>query len=281
MTANCTRCSGRQSMLAPTSSQTEGPFRLGTTAHKAGRSTPSRTPQVILTVAITAPVFPALTTPEARPSRTRVAATLMEESFLRRNAVTGDSSIPTASLACTISIGNPSARCLASSVSMSLRRPTRIRCAPYSRAARTDPATGWAGAKSPPIASMAILISTQVPSRARTGPAGRARKGPPGMCRMGSGRRGAALRGPASDLADLDDLPPLVIPAVRADPVRQLVLLAVRTLRRHSRARVTSFRVRHRFVLATLKEVLQEPESRILGPHLRARAGAGVEVGSA
>ena len=163
ITANCTRCSGLQSMLAPTSSQTEGPLRFGTTAHKAGRSTPSRTPQIILTVVITAPVFPALTTPAARPSRTRVAATRMEESFLRRKAVTGDSCISTTSLAWTISIGSPPARCFTSSDSIASLRPTRMSRAPYSRAARTAPATGFEGAKSPPIASMAIDISTCAP----------------------------------------------------------------------------------------------------------------------
>ncbi len=150
-------------MLAPTSSQTDGPLRFGTTAHRAGRSTPSRTPQIILTVVITAPVFPALTTPAARPSRTRVAAMRMDESFFRRKAVTGDSCISTTSLACTISIGSPRARCLASSDSIASLRPTRMSRAPYSRAARTAPATGFEGAKSPPIASMAIDISTCAP----------------------------------------------------------------------------------------------------------------------
>ena len=47
----------------------------------------------IFTVAITAPVFPALTTPETVPSRISRAATRIDESFFRRAAVAADSSI--------------------------------------------------------------------------------------------------------------------------------------------------------------------------------------------
>src|SRR5439155_365235 len=155
MTANCTRCSGLQSMLAPTSSQTDGPLRFGTTAHRAGRSTPSRTPQIILTVVITAPVFPALTTPAARPGTARAG----------RQAGGGEAS-------------RPGRRC---------GRPN-----------------------------------------------------------------------PVLDLADLYDYASLVEPAMTADPVRQLVLLAVGAFRKDrtsesvvgaslvaARARVTAFRIRH------------------------------------
>jgi len=50
----------------------------------------------------------------------------------------------------------------------------------------------------------------------------------------GRGLCGPAVRAaePVLDLADLDDFPSLVVPAMRADPVRQLVLLAVRAFRK-------------------------------------------------
>src|SRR5207247_4601322 len=101
---------------------------------------------------------------------------------------------------------------------------------------------------------------------------GATRPGWSGWLRVG----GAPARAPdpASDLADLDDFPPLVISAVRADPVWQFVLLAVRALRKGRAgqgvvgaplvpacARVTSFRIRHRCVLVALEEIFQDPES--------------------
>src|SRR3546814_6800493 len=56
-----------------------------------------------LAVAINAPVLPAETTAWARPSRTRLIATRIDESFLVRKAFDGDSSIEITSLAgCTL-----------------------------------------------------------------------------------------------------------------------------------------------------------------------------------
>src|SRR6185503_15633948 len=107
-----------------------------------------------------------------------------------------------------------------------------------------------------------------------------------------TGRRGRDGRLPvASGLADLDDFPPLVVAAMRTDPVRQLRLVAIRALRKDgtgqsvvgtplvaARARMTSFGIRHRLVLkVTLEEALEDPEARILGPLLRAGTGPRVQ----
>src|SRR5439155_3696087 len=81
MIANCSRCEGLQSTLAPTSRSTAAlPCEVGKTAASAGLSTPCNIPSTIFTVVITAPVLPALITPSAFPGCTRRAATRMEES---------------------------------------------------------------------------------------------------------------------------------------------------------------------------------------------------------
>lgn len=55
----------------------------------AGRSTPGARPMVNMAQARVAPEWPAEMTPSAKPSRTRLQATWMEESFLRRSASVG------------------------------------------------------------------------------------------------------------------------------------------------------------------------------------------------
>ena len=90
MTANCTRCSGLESTLAPTSSKTEmPPLALGNGAARATRSTDSSVPNKNLATVMTAPVFPALTRPSALASRTSRAATCTELSFFLRKACAG------------------------------------------------------------------------------------------------------------------------------------------------------------------------------------------------
>ena len=61
----------------------------------AGRSMPGRVLSTKRAVAISAPVLPALTQASASPPLTRSMATRIEESFLPRSAVAGDSSMPT------------------------------------------------------------------------------------------------------------------------------------------------------------------------------------------
>src|SRR5256885_463036 len=59
----------------------------------AARSTPGRVPSTKCAIAVSAPVLPALTHAQARPSCTRSTATRIEVSFLRRIASRGLSSI--------------------------------------------------------------------------------------------------------------------------------------------------------------------------------------------
>ena len=76
-----------QEALAPTSRSTVPlPLSVGKIPARAGRSTDGSVPRMSLAVAMTAPVLPALTSPCALPSRTRRAATLTDESRLRRTA---------------------------------------------------------------------------------------------------------------------------------------------------------------------------------------------------
>ena len=63
----------------------------------AGRSIPGMVLSTNLAIAINAPVLPALTQAPAAPSLTRLMATRMEESFLLRKALEGDSCISTSS----------------------------------------------------------------------------------------------------------------------------------------------------------------------------------------
>src|SRR3546814_20304213 len=65
----------------------------------AGRSMPLSIFSTNLAVAINAPVLPAETTAWARPSRTRLIATRIDEDFLVRKAFDGDSSFEISSLA--------------------------------------------------------------------------------------------------------------------------------------------------------------------------------------
>src|SRR5262245_18412600 len=201
------------------------PVWVGSTAAMAGRSTPSIAPSTILLATRTAPVLPALTRPRALPSFTRRQATRIELSFFFRRASDGGSSMSTVSEACTISMSFGEAPTRASSRTRSGSRPTRIGCRPSSRTAWTAPSTMFAGAKSPPIASTAILTgSRSKDSRAsgsRSEPTARPR---PGGCRL-------SRTDHASAFGDGDDRAALVVAAMRARPMRQPVLVAIRALR--------------------------------------------------
>src|SRR2546426_5835890 len=140
---------------------------------------------------------------------------------------------------------------------MAGRSPTRMTEAPNSRTAATAPATTTAGPWSPPMASTATF---------RLGP------------------------------FDGDDLPTLVVAAVRADSVRQLDLAALRTERARrrgelvvraalapARLRVASFRQRHGGVSlarASRREVSEHGQPRV-GRAIPASAGHHVPVAAA
>ena len=97
ITANCSSCSGEQFTLAPRSSTVVTPFRVGSCEAIAGRSTPGSVFSTNREIAISAPVLPAETQASARPSLTRLIATRIDESFLRRSASAGGSCISTTS----------------------------------------------------------------------------------------------------------------------------------------------------------------------------------------
>ena len=156
MTAKSRRWIGLLSTLAPTSSSTVCPFGFGSTAASAGRSTPGTVPITILPTAMAAPVLPAVTMAWARPSCTSSAQRRRDERRLRRIGVIAGSSMPTTSSAWTISIRPPSPPSFLSSASMRARSPTRRIGQPSSVAARNAPSTADCGAKSPPMASIAI-----------------------------------------------------------------------------------------------------------------------------
>ena len=156
-------------MFAPASSSSSGRrgMRVGRTVAIAGRCTPLMRPRLRIALVATAPELPAETNASARPSFTRRIATLIEQSFFLRTAVTGLSSISATSgawmtssvpffVAAATSLGY-----LASSASICSLTPTR-KTLTSSRpaAASTPPRTISPGALSPPIASRAMRVIT-------------------------------------------------------------------------------------------------------------------------
>ena len=131
-------------------------MRLGRTVASAGRSTPSIIPTTIFAQTMAAPVCPAETSPWARPSRTQLAATRIDELRFLRIGVVAGSSIVTTSDASTISMSGPEYPASRTSTSSSAARPTSRQVMPNSRTAAIAPSTLTRGASSPPIASTAI-----------------------------------------------------------------------------------------------------------------------------
>ncbi len=78
---------------------------FGKAAASAGRSTEGSVPITNRATVMAAPVFPAVTSASALPSRTRCAATCSELPFFRRNAWEGESVMVMTSSALTISMG--------------------------------------------------------------------------------------------------------------------------------------------------------------------------------
>ena len=66
---------------------------MGWTVRMAGLSTPGMLPRVKMAKAMAAPELPAETTPSTLPSFSRVKALFMDESFFRRRAIDGESSM--------------------------------------------------------------------------------------------------------------------------------------------------------------------------------------------
>src|ERR1700758_1594198 len=134
------------------------PGAVGKTAASAGRSTPGTAPRTIFAVAMAAPVLPAVTKPEAWPSRAIRRPTRMEESRLARIA-SPLSSMVMYSLAWTISIGRRAAAEWRSSSALTIASgPTSTTRTPYWRAAWIAPSISGLGARSEPIASSAMTL---------------------------------------------------------------------------------------------------------------------------
>src|SRR6266545_6478723 len=156
-----------------------------------------------------AAVLPAEKNASAAPSRTCSTATVMEERFLRVARVTF-SPIPTASAASMTWMGAFPAWARRSSSATTPCGPTSTTWRWNSRQAATAPSTTTRGPRSPPIASTAT----------------RGKRPDDGTFVAFASVSGF----PAPlDLFHSDDLLALVVPALRADPVRELGLVAVRT----------------------------------------------------
>jgi hypothetical protein len=143
--------------VAPESSSTVGvPPGTGSTVAMAGRCTPGMRPIRSSAAATAAPVLPALTMADACPSLTASAARTTDESFLRRTAAAGSSSIATISDA-----GSTSRLPVSPSAS---GWPTSTTGMPCCSTAWRAPATISAGPRSPPMASTAIGREVTAPA---------------------------------------------------------------------------------------------------------------------
>ena len=182
-----------------------------------GRSTPRRRPRRRTAAAIPAPVWPAVTTASASPRFTSSVATRIDASFFSRSAMAGCSCISMTCDACRVcTLAGRSSRYGAITASS----PTRMSGVLGMGAAHASaPGITSLGPWSPPTASTA----TRTPVRA-------------GACRCGIAGRGhdpvsrTLARGRTAGRLQLDRLAAVVPPACRADPVRQLGLVAVRAL---------------------------------------------------
>ena len=93
MCANCTRCSGRTSTLAPASSSRNGEPGTGTSTASAGRWIPRPRLMRNSEAASAVPVEPPETSASARPSATAATAATIEASGLARTARAGSSAL--------------------------------------------------------------------------------------------------------------------------------------------------------------------------------------------
>src|SRR5260221_2171734 len=267
MTANWTRCGGRQPTVAPASSSTAGERRVGMIVASAGRSTPGKRPKAACAAMTEAPVWPALKSASAWPSRTASAATRIEARGLRRSASAGLSDISTRSGASMIWTSMRRNRLAtgwrASSASIAAASPTSSSPTCRCLAATSAPSTTTDGPASPPMASIAIRIAA-------------------GSCQLpaSSWKRDA---GGWNLFFDRLDLPAGVIAAVTAHLVRELHFVALRTLAAADRRqrvvrpalgraglRMSAFGIRHRSATPLFLTSLGGGPSFV--PHLAARS---------
>jgi hypothetical protein len=128
MIANWSRFSASHSMLAPRSSMTLSPRRVGKNDAIAGRSMPGSVLNTIFAVAISAPVLPAETMPCASPAATASMARRMLELRPLRSAVEGLSSLVMTSVVCRIVDTAASAGRFARSGAIRASSPTIRKC---------------------------------------------------------------------------------------------------------------------------------------------------------
>ncbi len=145
--------------MAPQSIRSAGPLAVGITGASGERSTPFILPTTNWPPTSIAPVLPAETNASASPCFTRFIPTTIDEFFFFLIAITGGSSKPIISSACTMLIRPLSYVYLSSSFFISSVLPARIILMPgTSFNASTAPFTGASGALSPPIASTTTFI---------------------------------------------------------------------------------------------------------------------------
>ena len=131
---------------------------FGSTGARAARRMPGMRLAVSVAPVSRAPVLPADTTASPSPARSILSATAMLESFLRRVAVLGSSSMVMTSRASTMSaFASPTRGSILSFWPMS------VTSTPSSLAALSAPRTGELGALSPPMASISILNRKKPP----------------------------------------------------------------------------------------------------------------------
>ena len=124
---------------------------------RAGRSRPGNRPRARTEAAMAAPVGPTVTMASALPSLMRAVATATEARGFARKARTGCSPSAITPSQGTISRDRPSTSYFASSSWSAPGSPTSRTRTSLWRTASTAPLTGSAGAKSPPMASRAMV----------------------------------------------------------------------------------------------------------------------------
>ena len=161
--ANCTRCDGLQSTLAPASTRRQSSRAVGSSAPTGGRSTPGSGRSVKSDEAMTAPVDPALTNASASPSLCSRSPTTIDDSGFLRITEAGESAAVTRSGAWWIVRPGGTSSCFASSVRIVSSSPTRTistSSPSYARSASIAPPTSGPGARSVPMASSAMRMTT-------------------------------------------------------------------------------------------------------------------------
>src|SRR6476660_4159494 len=158
ITASRARCCASPPMVAPRSSTTESPRRVGHTAAIAGRSIPGSVRRLKRAIAISAPVLPADTATSASPFLTASIASHIEDVLRpRRNAWLGLSCMLTATSVWMTREAAFIAGCLTSCASINARSPNSRNSASGCRVNEiAAPGMTTDAPTSPPMASSAI-----------------------------------------------------------------------------------------------------------------------------